>query len=51
MDVIHFLTLDLRRISFSMNFLLLEQEKISNLCIELNLSGTDLILQLKISHR
>ena len=33
-----------------MSFLLQRPRKMSYLCIELNLSGTDLMLQLKISH-
>jgi hypothetical protein len=48
--VICFLTLRLRRISFGIGFLLPRPRKMSYLCIELNLSGTDLMLQLKISH-
>jgi hypothetical protein len=50
MDVIHFLSLGLRRMSFGMGFLLPRPRKMSYLCIKLNLPGTDLILQLKISH-
>jgi hypothetical protein len=37
--------------SFDMNFLLPGPRKINHLCIELNLPGTDLMLQLKISYR
>jgi hypothetical protein len=33
-----------------MNFLLSRPKKMNYLCIELNLFGTNLILQLKISH-
>jgi hypothetical protein len=49
-DVINFLALGLRNISFGMNFLLPELRKMSYLCIEMNLFGTDIMLQLKISH-
>jgi hypothetical protein len=48
--VIRFLTLRLRKMSFGMDFLLPEPRKMSYLCIELNLFGADLMLQLKISH-
>jgi hypothetical protein len=48
--VICFLALGLRRMSFSMDFLLPGSRKMSYLCIELNLSRTDLMLQLKINH-
>jgi hypothetical protein len=48
--VIYFLAFGLRRMSFNMNFLLLVPRKMSYLCSELNLSGTNLMLQLKISH-
>jgi hypothetical protein len=50
MDVIRFLALELRRMSFGMGFLLPRLRKMSYLCIELNLSKTYLMLQLKISH-
>jgi hypothetical protein len=36
--------------SFNMGFLLSRPRKMSYICIELNLFGTDLMLQLKISH-
>jgi hypothetical protein len=49
-NVICFLALGLRRMSFGMGFLLLKPRKMSYLCIELNLSETDLMLQLKISY-
>jgi hypothetical protein len=49
MDVIHFLALGLRKISFGIDFLLTGSRKMSYICIELNLSRTDLMLQLKIS--
>jgi hypothetical protein len=42
-DVIRFLTLELKRMSFSMNFLLPELRKMSYLCIKLNLFRTDLM--------
>jgi hypothetical protein len=50
-DVIRLLALGLRRMSFGINFLLLGPRKISYLCIKLNLFGTYLTLQMKISHR
>jgi hypothetical protein len=50
MDMIRFLALRLRRMSFGMGFLLSRARNMSYLCIELNLSRTDLMLQLKISH-
>jgi hypothetical protein len=50
-DVIRLLALGLRRMSFGINFLLPRLRKISYLCIKLNLFGTDLMLQMKISHR
>jgi hypothetical protein len=50
-DVINFLTLGLRMMSFGMGFLLPRPRKMSYLCIELNLSETNMILQLKISHK
>jgi hypothetical protein len=49
-DVIRFLALGLRRMSFDMDFLLPKSVNMSYLCIKLNISGTDLMLQLKISH-
>jgi hypothetical protein len=49
-DAIHFMALRFKRISFSMDFLLLEPRKMSYLCIELNMFGTNLMLQLKISY-
>jgi hypothetical protein len=49
-DVICFLALGLTRMSFGMSFLLPRPRKTSYLCIELNLSKTDLMLQLKNSH-
>jgi hypothetical protein len=48
--VIRFLALGLRRMSFDMGFLLLRPRKMSYLYIELNLSRTYIMLQLKISH-
>jgi hypothetical protein len=36
--------------SFGMGFLLPRPRKMSYLCIELNISGTYMMLQLKISH-
>ena len=49
-DVIRFLALGLRRMSFGMSFLLPRLRKMSYLCIVLNLSGTELMLQIKISY-
>jgi hypothetical protein len=40
----------LKMMSFGMVFLFLRLRKMSYLCIELNLSRTDIILQLKISY-
>ena len=51
MDVIHFQALGLRRMSFGMSFLLPRPRKMNYLCIELNMSIIDLMLQLKISHK
>jgi hypothetical protein len=48
--VICFLSLRFRRMSLGMSFPLPMHKKMSYLCIELNLSGTDIVLQLKISH-
>jgi hypothetical protein len=48
--VIRFLALKFRRMSFGMNFLLPRTKKMSYLYIELNLSKTYMILQLKISN-
>jgi hypothetical protein len=48
--VIRFLVLMFRRMSLGMSFLLPRPRKMSYLCIELNLSGTNMVLQLKISH-
>jgi hypothetical protein len=48
--VICSLAFKLRRMSFSISFLLLKPRKMSYLCIELNISRTDMMLQLKISH-
>jgi hypothetical protein len=45
-----FLALGLRKMSFGMGFLLPRPRKMSYLCIELNLSGTEMMLQLIISH-
>jgi hypothetical protein len=44
------LALRLRKMRFGMGFLLPRTRKISYLCIELNLFGTEMMLQLKISH-
>jgi hypothetical protein len=49
-DVIRFLTLRFMRMSLGMSFLLPRLRKMSYLCIELNLSRTNMVLQLKISH-
>jgi hypothetical protein len=49
-DVIRFLARRLRKMSFGMGFLLLRPKKMSYICIELNLFGTDMMLQLKINH-
>jgi hypothetical protein len=49
-EIIRFLALRLRRMSFGMCFMLSRLRKMTYLCIKLNLSGTDLMLQLKISH-
>jgi hypothetical protein len=48
-DVIRFFALGLKRMSFSMDFLLPEPRKIIYLCIELKF-GIDMMLQLKINH-
>jgi hypothetical protein len=50
MDVIRFLVFILRIMSFGMSFLLSILKKINYLCIELNISRTYIMLQLKISH-
>jgi hypothetical protein len=48
--VIYFLALEIRKMSFDMNFPLVGQRKMRYLCIELNLSIINIMLQLKISH-
>jgi hypothetical protein len=49
-NVIRLLALELRRMSFGMSFLFPRQRRMSYLYNELNLSETNLMLQLKISH-
>jgi hypothetical protein len=49
--VINFLAFGIKRMSFDMDFLLSGLRKMSYLCIEFNLSRTNLMLQLKINHR
>jgi hypothetical protein len=44
-DVIHFLALGFRRMSFGINFLVPRPRKMNYLCIKLNLSGFDLTIE------
>jgi hypothetical protein len=48
--VIHFLALELRKISFGIGFLLPGSIKMNYICNKLNPFETYLILQLKINH-
>jgi hypothetical protein len=50
-NVICFLAIELRRMSFNMNFLLPRPRKTNYLCIEFNLFGINLMLQLKINYK